>query len=126
MYFRYYQNWLHESYDYTTNRMQRKYSTKPPIVMESLFSSIINIVNSLMKFIQRRKRFFSILIVPLVNSINNFLKKFLPIIEPIFLKLMKFLEPLTDKLSIKMINFLDKANPLIFEVQSIKEDERCG
>jgi len=126
MYFRYYQNWLHESYDYTPHRMQRKSSTKELIVMESLFCSIINILNSLMNFTHRRRRFLSTLIVPLVNSINNFLKKFLPIIEPIFLKIMKFLEPLTDKISKKMISFVDRANPLIFEVISIKEVEKFG
>jgi len=126
MYFRYYQNWLHESYDYTTKRLQRKHTTKRPTVMESLFCSIINILNSLMKFAYRRKRFLSVLIVPLVNSINNFLEKFLPITEPIFLRIMKFLEPITDKISKKMINFVDRANPLIFEVQSIKKGERFG
>jgi hypothetical protein len=126
MYFRYYQNWLHESYDYTTNRMQRRTTSKRLSVMESLFCTLINILNSLMKCAHRRKRFLSILIVPLVNSINNFLDKFLPIIEPIFLKIMKFLEPLTDRISKKMISFVDKANPLIFEVQSIKEGEKFG
>jgi len=39
---------------------------------------------------------------------------------------MKFLEPLTDKISKKMISFVDRANPLIFEVISIKEVEKFG
>ena len=126
MFFRYYQNWLHESYDYTRERQQRKSPTRSFTVWESLFCATINMLDSLMKFLRRMKRCLSIFMIPLVNSINKFLSTSLPILEPILLKLLKFLEPRMERISKKMINFVDRANPLIFEVKSMKRGEHLG
>ncbi len=120
MYFRYYQNWLHESYDYYGKRGRRIISSKKQKFRESIFLSFANFMNNFVKFFRQLKKMLAIVLIPLSNSSNTLLRKTLPIFEPIYLNLIKLLNPLTERLSKKMIAFVDCVDPSIFNVQSIK------
>ena len=116
MYFRYYQNWLHESYDYSKKKVYKATASKRVRKKELKFLSMLRIIDSVMKSMLRIRKLLKILIIPLSNSLNTLMRKGLPIIEPINSAVIKLLEPISNKLSNKMIKFVDKANPSIFYV----------
>ncbi len=112
MYFRYFQNWLHESYDYSRKKELKIQLQNKITVKESFFLSILNWINSFVKFSSRLFKWF---IHPFSNAANKFMKITLPFIKPFYLGLLKLLNPLTESLNKKLINFVDHANPLIFQ-----------
>jgi len=112
MYFRYFQNWLHESYDYSRKKELKIQLQNKITVKESFFLSILNWINSFVKFSSCLFKWF---IHPFSNAANKFMKITLPFIKPFYLGLLKLLNPLTESLNKKLINFVDHANPLIFQ-----------
>ncbi len=112
MYFRYFQNWLHESYDYSRKKELKIQLQNKITVKESFFLSILNWINSSVKLSSRLFKWF---IHPFSNAANKFMKITLPFIKPFYLGLLKLLNPLTESLNKKLINFVDHANPLIFQ-----------
>jgi len=116
MYFRYYQNWLHESYDYVKKKHIKVRESKRVRKKERKFLSTLRFIDLIMKSMLRIRRVLKIIIIPLSNSLNTLMRKSLPIIEPIYSAIIKLLNPISNKLSNKMIKFVDKANPSIFYV----------
>ncbi len=116
MYFRYYQNWLHESYDYVKKKVIKVTASKRVRKKERKFLSTLRFIDLIMKSMLRIRRVLKIIIIPLSNSLNTLMRKSLPIIEPINSAIIKLLNPISNKLSNKMIKFVDKANPSIFYV----------
>ena len=120
MYFRYYQNWLHENYDYSGKKIHRIKVTKRLRKKEITFQRFMGLFDSLLKSLKRFKKILAYLLFPLSNSSNKMIKTSLPLFEPIFFTLIKILDPITNSLSIKIIKFVNRANPLIFKVQSVR------
>lgn len=114
MYFRYYQNWLHESYDYSNKDIQKKGSSKKLKKKENKFLRKIGLLNSLIKSLRRLKKLLAIIVIPLSNSMNNLMKKTLPLFEPLYLSMIRIMDPLTNRLSNNLIKFTNRANPLAF------------
>jgi len=121
MYFRYYQNWLHENYDYSEKKLSNKESVKRPRFKQNLFSFSLISLNSILRLLYKVKRFYRWFLFPFSRSANTFMKNLLKIIEPVYLFLIKLIEPWADKISKKLIRFVDKAEPAIFFEKNIRK-----
>jgi len=117
MYFRYYQNWLHESFDYSKKKIYKVVASKRVRKKERKFLSVLRLIDSLMLSLSRKQKVLRTIVVPISNSLNTFLKSALPIFEPIYHIILKLTNPIANKWSNKLIKFVDKANPSIFCVQ---------
>ena len=114
MFFRYYQNWIYENYDYQKKRKFARLSSKKLKKMEMRFRRYLRLINSLLILLIKKKKMLSALIIPLTNSMNNLMKNILPMFEPIYSIILKLLRPISNKLSNKILKFVEYANPLIF------------
>ena len=135
MFFRYYYNWQHERYDYHMGHEHAHESIKLPKVGGAVFRTISWIRDSLLQFfgpliirtilrtVDSLLQFFA----PLIRSVARFLepvsifanpllKIFLPIYEGLLKIIEPIIDPLTDPLSKKMVGFVERADPSIFEV----------
>ena len=72
-------------------------------------------MDSLLNSLKKRQRLLSVLIVPFSNSLNNFMKKSLPIFEPIYSFILRLLNPVSNRLNIKILRFIEHANPNVFQ-----------
>lgn len=115
MYFRYYQNWIYESYDYSKKRKFRKRSSKKLRKMEIKFMRYLRLIDSLVKSLKKRQKLLSFIVVPISNCLNNFMKKSLPFIEPIYSFILRLLNPISNRLSTKILKFVEYANPIVFQ-----------
>ena len=115
MYFRYYQNWIYESYDYSTKGKFGVISSKKLKKMELKFTRYLRLVDTLLMSLKKKKKLISVIIIPISNCLNNLMKKMLPIFEPFYSFNLKLLEPISNHLSRKIIKFVENANPSIFQ-----------
>ena len=116
MYFRYYQNWLHESYDYSKPKNILNKNVKRPKYKEKVFKFGIFSIDSIIKLFLHLKRLIKWILLPFSRSANNFLKKISVILEPVYLALVKLMDPWAAKISRNLIDFIDRADPLTFMV----------
>ena len=115
MYFRYFQNWLHESFN---DSVRMKYKTKPSKsskLFELIFKVSMRMLDSISKVVRRLIKKFEPTVNYFTDSGNLIMKKLVPKIEPIYLRLNRLLKPVTERLSQKLIDYVDRANPRIFE-----------
>ena len=75
MYFRYYQNWLHESYDYVKKKVIKVRASKRVRKKERKFLSTLRFIDLIMKSMLRIRRVLKIIIIPLSNSLNTLMRK---------------------------------------------------
>ncbi|MFX0023652.1 MAG: NAD(P)/FAD-dependent oxidoreductase [Candidatus Hermodarchaeota archaeon] len=115
MFFRYYQNWVYESYDNSRNWKVKQINSKKLKRMEKKFTRYLGVIDSLLKSLKKRRKLLSILIIPLSNSLNNIMKNILPLFEPIYSFILKLLTPISNRFSIKVMKFAKYANPNIFQ-----------
>jgi flavin-dependent dehydrogenase len=115
MFFRYYQNWLYESYDYSEKRKYKKLPSKKLQKMERRFQYLLGLMDTLVQSLYKRKKTLSLVLIPLSHSINKLMRRALPIIEPIYSLILRLLQPKLSKLADKVINFVRYANPIIFK-----------
>jgi flavin-dependent dehydrogenase len=115
MYFRYYQNWIYERYDYSTKGKFGLISSKKLKKMELKFIRYIRLINTLLMSLKKKKKLISVIIIPISNCSNNLMKKILPIFEPIYSFGLKLLDPISSRLSRKVLKFVECANPAIFQ-----------
>jgi electron transfer flavoprotein-quinone oxidoreductase len=116
MFFRYYQNWLHENYGVFRTKLNKTSTSKKTRKLEKRFIFWLRFIDVGMKGFKKLKKFLKPFIVLYVRSINTFLKGFLPLFEPIYFAFLKLTKPIRDRKSKKLIEFVNKADPLIFEV----------
>jgi len=114
MFFRYYQNWVYESYDYSKKRKISEVDSKKLRKKEMKFSRYLRLIDSLLRSLKKRKKTISVILVPITNSSNTLLKKILPIFEPIYSFTLKLLNPISNQLNNKILKFTEYANPSIF------------
>ncbi|MFX0072732.1 MAG: NAD(P)/FAD-dependent oxidoreductase [Candidatus Hermodarchaeota archaeon] len=115
MYFRYYYNWIYESYDFYGKRERKSERKKRPIVKESLFTSSLAIIDSLIKFFLRFKKSFASTALSISSKANLLTKRTLLKMENTLLASMNFFEPINEYFSKKIIKFVKRADPSIFE-----------
>lgn len=112
MYFRYFQNWIYESYDNQNAQFPEHFrkGTK--------FNLIISIINVFSKLIQATKRLWMWFLRPFSRSANEFMKNMLKIIEPFYLLLIKLIEPWTERMSKWLIEAIKNAEPSQFKIHN--------
>jgi len=115
MFFRYYQNWLYESYDYSRKRQVKQIASKKLKRMEKKFMRYIRVVDSLLKSLKKRQKLLSVIVIPFSNSLNNLMKKSLPIFEQIYSIILRLLGRISNRFSFKIIKFTEYADPKIFQ-----------
>ncbi len=120
MYFRYFQNWLHESYEYSRKRKYKIKSSRGTRFFELMFKVSNRMLNSISKILRSMIKRFERTTNHLVDIANSMMKKLLPKIEPVYLGLNRLLKPVTERLSQKLIHQLDHVNPIIFEESSMR------
>lgn len=126
MYFRYYQNWIHNSYEYCGTNEYREKICKRPIFKQSLFLTGLKLINLFVKLSCRFKRLYTKTLSNLAKNANPLLSKNLPKMEPRLLKIITLFDPVSEKLSKKMIDFVNRANPVIFNVSKSKRGVGYG
>lgn len=124
MYFRYYYNWQHERYDYRTRYENDHKLVKRPKGGEAVFRIILWFIDFLLQFFSPLIKLIACFLEPVSVFANPFMKISLPIIEPIYQGLLKIIDPLTDPLSKKMVDFVERADPSIFEVSEPKHQNK--
>jgi flavin-dependent dehydrogenase len=115
MFFRYYQNWLYESYDYYRIRKVKEINSKKLKRMERKFTRYLGVLDSLLKSLKKKQKLLSAIIIPFSNSLNTLMKNILPIFEPIYSLSLRLLNPILNRLSIKILKFVEYANRKIFQ-----------
>ncbi|TFF88188.1 MAG: NAD(P)/FAD-dependent oxidoreductase [Promethearchaeota archaeon] len=115
MFFRYFQNWLYNSYGESEERiikLQKKYKLRTSKMYLLFFNLIFRFIGPLLEtLLSLLKR-----LTPLsIDKLNALIKKILPKIEPTYLFLLKILEPFGNVLSKKLIEFTLKTNPSYFK-----------
>ena len=88
------------------------------------FLRYLRLMDSLLKSLRKRQKLLSVLTIPFSNSLNNFMQKSLPIIEPLYSFILKLLNPIANRLNIKILKFVEYANPMVFKIK--KERIRNG
>ncbi|MFX0149084.1 MAG: NAD(P)/FAD-dependent oxidoreductase [Candidatus Hodarchaeota archaeon] len=117
MFFRYFQNWFYEIYDYSGKREIKTIHSKKLRKMERRFIQFLNLMDTLLRSLKKKRKILSFFLVPLSNSLNNFMAKVLPIIEPVYLYIIRLFASLLNRLGKKIIKFVEYANPIIFQNQ---------
>ena len=120
MYFRYYQNWIHNCYEFFGTKQYRQEISKRPIFKQSIFLTGLKLINLMMKIASCFKILYAKTLINLAENANSKLSKKLPKMEPRLLKLVNLIEPVSDKISKKMIEFVNRAHPVIFKVPENK------
>jgi hypothetical protein len=114
MYFRYFNNWMHEKYDYLKEFDFTEQKSKRLIFFQSLFQKMLMILDSIMHLIIKTRKFSAWFMLPFARSVNKFMKSSLWLIEPLYLFLIKLIAPMANKLGNGIIKFVEIADKRIF------------
>jgi len=122
MYFRYYYNWHHERYDTPGNKGGQGRAARGVKVCEATFRLTMWLMDSFIKVFGPLLKVFAAIMIPLSVVASPLMKLLFPIIEPIYLALVKILAPISRPLGKKMIDFVIRADPAIFETPSSRKE----
>jgi hypothetical protein len=112
MYFRYFQNYIY-NFKSTPSR-----ETQPrPLFKQAVFLTGLKIMNFCVKLSSLFKKLYTKTLIQLANNANSKLSKKLPKLEPRLLNLVSLMDPISEKLSKRLIGFVKNADPVIFSVQ---------
>jgi digeranylgeranylglycerophospholipid reductase len=115
MYFRYFQNWLHESYGDSVKKKGNIKTTRDSKLFELIFRGSTRLLDSVSKRMRGLINKFEPMVNYFTERANHFMKKILYVVEPIYLRMNRLLKPVTGRLSRKLIEYVDQANPRLFE-----------
>lgn len=115
MYFRYFQNWLYESYSDSVKIIPKNKFSRGARLFELIFRVSMRILDSISTVLRRLVKWFKPMVNYFVDRANQFMKKILHRVEPIYLRVNRLLKPFTERLSQKLIEYVDQANPTIFK-----------
>ncbi|TFG25403.1 MAG: NAD(P)/FAD-dependent oxidoreductase [Promethearchaeota archaeon] len=110
MYFRYFQNWIYERYDYCDAQGPEHFREG------NKFRLIIIMINAISKVLQSTKKLLLWFVHPFARSANTFMKNTLRVIEPFYLCLIKMIEPWAERISKWMINAIKHVEPSQFRI----------
>jgi electron transfer flavoprotein-quinone oxidoreductase len=117
MYLRYYYNWHHERFDgkegtaVVTPIDRGKGSSR-------FLSVILKIMDRTLKILRPFIWLTAILLMPLADMANLFMRMALPVMEPIYLGFAKLLSPVGEKLGKRFVNAVINSDPAIFEAKT--------
>jgi len=121
MYFRYFQNYLYNSYGNKIPDFRYKSISKHKKYQGFMFRLMLRIVDAMTSIFRRIIKIFEGLLISSTESINPLIRKILPKIEPIYFWILKLLEPLSIKISNKLINFVLYADSNLFKTNQIED-----
>jgi hypothetical protein len=118
MFFRYYYNWAHDRFDGAEEPREAGVTGVPTTGQRVFKRTLESVDRALARFgspVSRAAAFLA----PAAAAANPTLKALLPVVGPLYLGLMRLLEPVTDPLSRKLVDFTRGADPALF-------DNACG
>lgn len=121
MYFRYYQNWLHNSYDYQENREKPYDPARRPVIGETVFRAFVGGLDFILWILGPVVKLLAIIGEKLSWLANPAMKLLVPVIRPIYKILRKPMAPIGNRLAEKIIDFVDRADPALFEDKNSKK-----
>jgi flavin-dependent dehydrogenase len=114
MYFRYFYNWLYERFGEHHGELPAVSSGTQTAGHRAFKRSLESLDRVLERFSSPIKR-AAAFVAPASVVANPVMKALLPILEPVYLVLVRILEPVTDPLSNKLIDFVNRADPSMFD-----------
>ncbi len=120
MYFRYYQNWVYNAYDFAGREERRFDETHRPRIGEAVFRFFVGGLD-LLCLLRPLIQGFAIIGFYLSGLANPMMKLLLPLFRPLYKLLRKPLAPLGDRLADKLVRFVKYADPKLFEVPPEKK-----
>ncbi|MFP4531838.1 MAG: NAD(P)/FAD-dependent oxidoreductase [Desulfobacterales bacterium] len=121
MYFRYYQNWLHNTYDYQ-GRSERCFDPENrPVIGEAVFKVLVRGLDFVLWILGPLIKILAIVGEKLAFLANPVMKIIIPVIRPIYKLLRKPLAPIGNRLADRIVDFTDRANPALFEAGQPKQ-----
>ncbi|NHI92889.1 MAG: NAD(P)/FAD-dependent oxidoreductase [Candidatus Lokiarchaeota archaeon] len=114
MYFRYFQNWLYESYGDSVKIRHKNKTSRGSRLFDFIFRVSTRMMDSMSMMLRRLINRFEPMVNYFIDRANIFMKKILRVVEPFYLRLNRLLKPVTEQLSQKLIDYVEQANPKIF------------
>lgn len=115
MFFRYYQNWLHNAYDYAGKEQLVNDPGKRPKIGEMIFKIFVGGLDIILRILSPLVKILAVIGYHLAGLANPAMKLLLPIIRPIYLFLRKPLYPIGNWIAEKIVDFVYRADPSLFE-----------
>jgi len=118
MFFRYYYNWLYERYDYSGGKPgpERDRDNEPRAAQEA-FRITMEVADMLLKLSAPLLKPAARMLEPLADLANPAMKLLLPLVEAL-MKGLRELEPVTSPLADKLVDFVRRADPHVFDPPS--------
>ncbi|MCJ7772450.1 MAG: hypothetical protein MUP22_04880, partial [Desulfobacterales bacterium] len=110
----YYYNWHHE----------RFYGEKTAVAHRQMgrgnggsrfLSVVLKTMDKTLKILRPLIWLTAVLLMPLANVANPFMRAILPVMEPIYLGLVKLLSPIGEKLGNRFVKAVVNSDPAMFE-----------
>ena len=115
MFFRYYQNWDRGSCELSGRESLSYDASKRPVLGEAVFRVLVGGLDLLLRIGSPAFRLLAAAGVHLSWLCNPFMKLLLPVIRPVYVILRKPLRPLGEWLSQRVVSFVRRADPKLFE-----------
>jgi electron transfer flavoprotein-quinone oxidoreductase len=116
MYFRYYYNWVYERYDYSGGKSdEARDPAAEPVVAQTVFSVIMRAGDLTFLILAPVTRLLADFLEPAARFANPVMAKLLPLIER-GVKGLIGLEKYTSPISDRIVDFVRRADPKIFDV----------
>ncbi len=116
MYFRYYQNWIHNAYDFAGREDRVFDKTRQPKVGETIFKIFVGGLEWLLRLLSPVIKLLAVVGFYLSGLANPLMKILLPVVRGVYKLLRKPLAPFGNWLADRIVNFVKHADPKIFEV----------
>lgn len=114
MYFRYYQNWFYENFDYSKKSLYQGKLTKKLRFYQFLFKASLFSLDSVIEFSFKLRKIYKWLLIPCINSLNKALKIIFPLFELFYSLTLRISKSWADKYNNKLIKFVELSNPSLY------------
>lgn len=114
MFFRYYYNWRNDRFD---GRGAMSSGAPPPVrrPAQKAFKGTLDAIERLLELASPLVSGAAAFLAPVSVLANPVMKALLPVVEPFYLRAIKKMEPVTDRLGDRLCEFVAGADPSIFD-----------
>jgi hypothetical protein len=118
MYLRYFYNWRHGRFDGSASRGQGDAARTGPAARrhpsEAVVRSAFNGAEAALRTLRPVVRPLAGMLRPLTVMANPLMKILLPVVEPVYRRMLKVTEPLMEPVSRKLVAWVEQCDPSIF------------
>jgi len=114
MWFRYYYNWQHKSFGAVRAAAEGDSSANRRLSDKAVHLALTGAETAL-KLAGPVVRMAANILGPVASIANPVMKVLIPVVEPIYSRVLKITEPLMEPVSRKLLGWVDKCDPAIFE-----------